>query len=131
LEDISVLLKRLEHIKKIEDETIRHFQDRFEYILYQIPESHHPEDKYIIHLYTNVLLVHLGFPLSKKGPRMLDEAHSMAKRIKKNISLSKIRHFFTSGTFSVESLFSLETFTVDFQEEGEQNFDQQGREKNH
>jgi hypothetical protein len=75
--------------------------------------------------------VHLGFPLSKKGPRTLDEAHSMAKRIKQNISLSKIRHFFTSGTFSVESLFSLETFTVDFQEEGEQNFDQQGREKNH
>jgi hypothetical protein len=125
LEDISVLLKILKHIKKTEDETVRHFQDRFEDILYQTPESHCPEDKYIIHLYTNVLLVHLGFLLSKKGPRTLDEAHSMAKRIKKNISLSEIRHFFTSSTLSVESLVSLETFTFDFQEEGEKNFDQQ------
>jgi hypothetical protein len=33
LEDISVLLKRLEHIKQTEDETVRHFQDRFEDIL--------------------------------------------------------------------------------------------------
>jgi branched-subunit amino acid permease len=98
-------------------------------ILYQILESHRPEEKCIIHLYTNVLLVHLGLSISI--PRMLDEAHNMAKRIKKNISLSKIRRFFTSCTFSVESLFSLETFTIDFQEEGEQNFDQQGREKNH
>jgi hypothetical protein len=125
LEDISVLLKRLEHIKQTKDENAKHFQDRFEDILYPIPESHHPEDKYIIHLYTNVLLVHLGFPLIKKGPRTLDEAHSMAKIIKKNISLSEIRHFFTSGTLSVESLVSLETFTIDFQEEGEQHFDQQ------
>jgi hypothetical protein len=125
LEDISVLLKRLEHIKQTENETVRHFQDRFEGILYQIPESHHPEDKYIIHLYTNALLVHLGFPLSKKGPRTLNEAHNMATRIEQNISLSEVRHLFTSGTLSVESLVSLETFTVDFQKEGEQTIDQQ------
>jgi hypothetical protein len=29
LEDIPILLKRLEHINKIENETIREFQDRF------------------------------------------------------------------------------------------------------
>jgi hypothetical protein len=119
LEYISVLLKILEHINKTKDETIRHFQVMFEDILYQIPKSHHLEDKYIIHLYTNVLLVHLVFLLSKKGPRTLVEAHNMAKRIKKSISLFEIRHFFTSGTFSVENLVSLETFTVDFQEEVE------------
>jgi hypothetical protein len=124
LEDISVLLKRLEHIKQTEKETIRHFQDMFEGILYQIPEIHHPEDKYIIHLYTNALLVHLGFPLSKKGPRTLIESHIMATRIEKNISLSKVRHLFTSCTLSMEGLVSLETFTVDFQKEGEQTIDQ-------
>jgi hypothetical protein len=124
LEDISVLLKRLEHIKQIEDETIKDFQDRFEYILYQIPESHHPEEKYIVHLYTHALLVHLGFPLSKKGPRTLNEAHNMAARIEQNISLSEIRYLFTSGTLSMESLVALENFIVDFQEEGEQTIDQ-------
>jgi hypothetical protein len=34
LEDIPILLKRLEHIKQTENETVRHFQDRFEDILY-------------------------------------------------------------------------------------------------
>jgi hypothetical protein len=115
LEYISVIQKSLKHIKQTEDETVRHFQDRFEDILYQIPKIHRPEDKYILHLYTNALLVYLGFPLGKKGPRMLDEAHNMAKRIEQNISLSELRHLFTSDTLSVESLVSLETFTVDFQ----------------
>jgi hypothetical protein len=83
LEDIPILLKRLEHIKQTENETVRQFQDRFEDILYRIPESHHPEDKYIVHLYTNALLVHLGFPLSKKGPRTLDEAHTWPHKSRK------------------------------------------------
>jgi hypothetical protein len=124
LEDIPVLLKRLEHIKQTEDETVRDFQDRFEDILYQIPESHHPEEKYLVHLYTHALLVHLGFPLSKRSPRTLNEAHSMAARIEQNISLSEIRYLFTSGTLSMESLVALENFIVDFQEEGEQTMDQ-------
>jgi hypothetical protein len=60
--------------------------------------------------------VHLGFPLSKKGPRTLDEAHNMAKRIKENISsLSQVRHLFTPDTPNLERLVSLENFTVDFQ----------------
>jgi hypothetical protein len=95
LEDIQVLLKILKNIKKNENETIRDFQDRFEDILYQIPESHHPEEKYLVHLYTHAILVHLGYPLSKRSPRMLDEAHNMAPRIEKNISLSEIRYLFT------------------------------------
>jgi hypothetical protein len=43
----------------------------------------------------------------------------MAKDIKANISLSKERHLFTPYTLSLERLVSLETFTNDFQEEGE------------
>jgi hypothetical protein len=62
--------------------------------------------------------MHLGFPLSKRGPRTLHEAHSMAVRIEQNI-LSEIRYLFTSGTLSIESLVALENFIVDFQEEGE------------
>jgi hypothetical protein len=116
LKTISVLLKILKHIKKNDDETVRDFQDRFEDIIYQIPLSHHPEKKYIFYLYTHALLVHLGFPLSKRGPRTLNEAQNMAARIKKNISLSKIRYLFTSCTLSMEILVSLENFIVDFQE---------------
>jgi hypothetical protein len=90
LEDISVLLKILEHIKKIEDETVRDFQDSFEDMLYQILEIHHPEEKYRVHLYTHEILVHTGFPLSKRGPRTLNESHSMAARIEQYIFLSEI-----------------------------------------
>jgi hypothetical protein len=48
----------------------------------------------------------------------------MATKIEQNISLSEIQYLFTSGTLSRESLFALENFIVDFQEEGEQTIDQ-------
>jgi hypothetical protein len=62
LKDIPVLLEKLEHIKHAEDEIVRDFQDRFENMLYQVPKSHHPEEKYLVHLFTRALL---GFPLDK------------------------------------------------------------------
>jgi hypothetical protein len=120
LGDISVLLKIFEHIKQAENETLFDFQSRFEGTLCQIPRSHHPEDKYIVHLYTHAILAHLGLPLSKRGPRMLNEAYDMATGIERNISLSRIKDLFTLGTLSMESLFSHENFVDDFQEEGEQ-----------
>jgi hypothetical protein len=116
-------------MKQAEDETARDFQDRFENMLYQIPESHHPEEKYLLHLYTHALLVHLGFPLSKRSPSTLNEAYNMAARIEQNISLSEIRYLRSEGTLSMESLFSLENFIIDFQEEGEQTIDQHGTAK--
>jgi hypothetical protein len=85
LEDIQTLLKRLEYVKQTENETVRDFQDRFEDLLYQIPRNHHPEDKYLVYLYTNALLVHLGFLLSKKRPKTLYEAYNMAVQIEENI----------------------------------------------
>jgi hypothetical protein len=66
-----MLLKILEYIKQTENETVREFQDRFENLLWKIPRSHHLEDKYPAYLYTNALLVNLGFLLSKKGPKIL------------------------------------------------------------
>jgi hypothetical protein len=96
LGDTSVLLTRFKHIKQYENETLFDFQSRFEGTLCQIPRSHCPEDKYIVHLYTHVILTHLRFPLGKKGPRTLDEAYDMATGIERNISLSGIKDLFTS-----------------------------------
>jgi hypothetical protein len=81
LEDIQILLKGLEYIRQIEDETVRDFEVRFQMLLYQIPRSHYLEDKYLVYLYTNSLLVHLGFLLDKKGPKTLKEAYNMAIKI--------------------------------------------------
>jgi hypothetical protein len=97
------------------------FHDRFENFLYQIPRSHHPGDKYLIYLYTNALLVHLGFLLNKKGTKTIDDAYYMTRKIEENISLSKRKHIFsletkiddpkgTPDTFSLEQLLSLDIF---------------------
>jgi hypothetical protein len=126
LEDIPTLLKELEHIKQAEDETVGDFQDRFENMLYQIPESHHPEERYLVHLFTRALLGYLSFPLDKRTPRTLDEAYYMAAVIEEKISSLEIRCLFTSSTLNGESLFTLENFIIDFQEEGEQTTDRQG-----
>jgi hypothetical protein len=136
LKDIQRLLKRIEYVKKTENEAVRDFEVRFEGLLYQIPRSHHLGDKYLVYLYTNALLVHLGFLLNKKGPKTIYDAYYMARQIEENISLSKGKHIFSLGTkvddpkgtpntLSLERLFTLETFNVNFQEEGEQIIDQQ------
>jgi hypothetical protein len=126
LEDISVLLKNVEHIRQYENETLWNFQSRFESTLYHIPEGHRPKNKYVLHLYTHALLAHLGFPLSKRSPSTLDEAYGMAKEIEQNISLSGINDLFTSGNFNMGSLFSSENFIDNIQEEGEETIIQRG-----
>ena len=78
----------------------------------------------------------LGFLLSKKGPRTIQEAYHMAIQIKENISLFKGEHLFTPeikvddpkdtlDTLSLERLASLEIFVNEFQERWEQVVDQQ------
>jgi hypothetical protein len=64
IEDICMLIKRLKYMKQTENETVKEFHTRFENLLHQIPRSHHAEDRYLAHLYTNALLVHLGFLLN-------------------------------------------------------------------
>jgi hypothetical protein len=78
MEDIQSLLKGLESIKQTEPEIFRVFGARFHKFLYQIPESHHPKDKYLVYLYTNGLQGHLSFLPNKKNPKTLVEAHNMA-----------------------------------------------------
>jgi hypothetical protein len=65
----TFLKKRLEYVKQTKNESIQEFHNRFENLLWQIPKIHRPEDKYLAYLYTNAFLVHLGFLLSKKGPK--------------------------------------------------------------
>ena len=125
-EDIPILQKKFEDIKQNENETLFNFQSRFEGTLHQIPATHRPGEEYVVHLYTHAILAHLGLPLSKRGPRTLNESYDMATGIERNISLSGIKDLFTSGTLSMESLFSHENFVDDFQEEGEQTIIQQG-----
>jgi hypothetical protein len=125
-EDIPVLLEELKHIRQAEDETVRDFQIRFENMLYQIPESHHPEERYLVHLFTRALLGYLSFPLDKITPRMLDEAYYMAAVIEEKISSFDIGCLFTLSTLNGESLFTLESFIIDLQEEGEQTTDRRG-----
>jgi hypothetical protein len=98
IEDICVLIKRLEYMKQTGNETVKEFHTRSENLLHQIPRIHHPEDRYPAYLYTNALLVHLGFLLNKKRPKSIQEACDIATQIKENISLFKKEHLFTLET---------------------------------
>jgi hypothetical protein len=118
--DIPILLQNFQDIKQRENETLFDFQSRFEDTLYQIPDSHRPGRKYVVHHYTHAILAHLGVPLRKRAPKTLDEAYGMAKEIKNNIFSSGINDLFTSGTLTMESLYSHEDLVDDFQEEGKQ-----------
>ena len=135
LEYIHVLIKILEYMKQTKNETVKEFHTRFENLVQQIPRSHCPEDMYLAYLYTNALLVHLGFLLSKKGPRTIQEAYHMAIQIEANISLFKQEHLFTPETkvddpkdtpdaLILEILVSLEKFVSKFEEIREQFIDQ-------
>jgi hypothetical protein len=66
----------------------------------------------------------LNFLLNKKNPKTLAEAHNMAIRIEKNLSLSRTNDH-TMDTLNLIKLVSLETFAEDPQERREQVFDQQ------
>jgi hypothetical protein len=119
-EDIPILLKNFQDIKQRENETLFDFQSRFEDTLYQILNSHRPGRKYVVHHYTHAILAHLGVPLRKRAPKTLDEAYGMAKEIKNNIFSSGINDLCTSGTLTMESLYSHKDLVDDFQEEGKQ-----------
>jgi hypothetical protein len=119
-EDIPVLLKTFEDIKQGENETLFNFQNRFEGTLYHIPESHRPEIEYVVHHYTHAIWPHLGLPLRKRAPKTLDEAYGMAKEIKNNIFSSGINDLFTSGTLTMESLYTHENIVDNFRKEGKQ-----------
>jgi hypothetical protein len=121
IEDIQSLLKELEGIRQTESEIVKAFGFRFERLLYQIPQSHRPEEKYFVYLYTNGLQGHLSFLLSKKNPKTLAEAHNMAIRIEKNLSLTRTN---AMDILSLIKLVSHGNYVEDTQERGEQVFNQ-------
>jgi hypothetical protein len=122
IEDIQSLLKKLEGIRQTESEIVRAFGVRFERLLYQIPQGHRPEEKYLVYLYTNGLQGHLSFLLNKKKPKTLPEAHDMAIQIEKSLSLTRTN---AMDALSLMKLVSHETFVEDTQERREQVFNQQ------
>jgi hypothetical protein len=120
-EAMQSLLRELEGIRQAESEVVKAFGFRFERYLYQIPQSHRPEEKYLVYIYTNGLQGHLSFLLSKKNPKTLAEAHNMAIQIEKNLSLTKANAMDILGLIK---LVSHENFE-DTQEKEEQIIDQQ------
>jgi hypothetical protein len=117
-------IRRTQAHKTTEDETVREFYIRFENMLYQIPESHYLEERFLVHLFTRAFLGYLSSPLDKITPRTLVEAYYMAAMIEENICSFDIGWIFTLSTLNGESLFTLESFIIDLQEEGEQTTDQ-------
>jgi hypothetical protein len=121
IEVIQSLLKELEGIRQAESEIAKVFGFKFERLLCQIPQSHRPEERYLVYLYANGLQGHLSFLLSKKNPKTLSEAHNMAIQIEKNLSLTRAN---AMDILSLIKLVSHENFE-DTQEKGEQIVDQQ------
>jgi hypothetical protein len=66
-----------------------------------------------MYLYTNALLVHLGFLLNKKGPKTINDAYYMAMQIEENISLSKRKHIFSLGTKVYDPKGTPDTLTLE------------------
>jgi hypothetical protein len=124
LEDVQSLLKKLEGIKQTNFENVKVFWFKFQKLFYQIPESHRPEGKYLVYLFTNGLQGHLSFLLNKKNPKTLAEAHNMAIQIERNLLSSGINAF-TMDALSLMKLVSHETFVEDTRERREQVFSQQ------
>jgi hypothetical protein len=122
IEAIQSLLKELEGTRQTESEIVKVFGFRFERLLCQIPQSHRPEEKYLVYLYTNGLQGHLSFLLSKKNPKTLAGAHNMAIQIEKNLSLTRTN---AMDILSLIKLVSHGNFVEDTQERGEQVSNQQ------
>jgi hypothetical protein len=120
IEDIQPLLRELEGIRQTESETVKAFGSRFERLLYQIPQSHRPEEKYLAYLYTNGLQGPLSFFLSKKKPKTLAQAHRIAIRIEENLSLTRAN---ATDILSLTKLVSHANFVENTQEKivGQQN----------
>jgi hypothetical protein len=118
-EAIQSLLKELEGIRQAESEIVKVFGFKFEQLLCQIPQSHRPEERYLVYIYTNGLQGHLSFLLSKKNPKTLSKAHNMAIQIEKNLSLTR------ANAMDILSLIKLVSHE-DFEDtQGEQVVDQQ------
>jgi hypothetical protein len=124
MEDIQSLLEELEGIKQAESENVRDYSTRFRETLHQFPPSHHPEDKYLVYLYTKGFQAHLSFLLDKRKPKTIPQAHKMAMEIERSLSMTKTD---AMDTLSMMKLVSHKDFVEDTQEKGKQIVDQQNK----
>jgi len=85
----NMLLQRLMHIKKVENEAVREFHTRFQKLSRQLPTTHRPGPKFLIFLYVRAFSGQSKFMLDKKSPRSIQEAYDMATEVEANISSSK------------------------------------------
>jgi hypothetical protein len=122
MDDIQSLLEELEGIKQAESEIVRAYSNRFRDALCQFPPSRHPEDKYLVYLYTKGLQAHLSFLVNKRKPKTVPEAHKMAMEIERSLFMTKTD---AMDTLSMMKLVSQKDFVEDTQEKGEQIVDQQ------
>jgi hypothetical protein len=124
MEDIQSLLEELEGIKQAESESISDYAARFRETLHQFPPSHHPEDKYLVYLYTKGFQPHLSFLLDKRKPKTIPQAHKMALEIEKSLFMTKTD---AMDALSMMKLVSHKDFVEGTQEKGKQIVDQQNK----
>jgi hypothetical protein len=135
-ENPSILLDRLNYIKKNENETVREFHTRFQKLSQQLPRTYRPGPQFLLFLYIRAFSRQSGFLLDKKGPRSIQESYDMATEVKANISSSKEEYSFvpevkiddpkdTPDILSLERIASLETFVKEFPKRWEQVINQQ------
>jgi hypothetical protein len=130
-----MLLQRLMHIKKDENEVIKDFHAKFKRMSQQLHRIHCPISEFLLVIYIRAFSGQSNFFLDKRSPRKIQEAYDMATEVEANISSSKVEHFFvpqvkiddpkdTPETLSLERITSLE-----ISENWEQDIDPQEAEE--
>jgi hypothetical protein len=114
-----MLLQRLMHIKKVENEVVKDFHANFNRMSQKIPRIHRPVSKFLRVIYIREFLEQSNFFLDKRNPTTIQEDYDMATKVEDNILSSKVEFFFapqvkiddpkdTPETLSLERITSLE-----------------------
>jgi molybdopterin-guanine dinucleotide biosynthesis protein A len=129
-----VLLKKLNHINKNENDIVREFHTRFQKLSQQIPRTYRPRPQFLIFLYIRAFSRQSKLMLDKKGPRSIQEAYDMATEVEANISSSKEEQSFVPEVNIDEpkdtpdilkKIHFLETFVEEFLKRLEQGINKQ------
>jgi hypothetical protein len=70
-EDPKMFLTRLNNIKKVKNEIVSEFHDKFERLIQQIPASHHPSNNFLLFLYTKSFTRQMGFIIRDKDSKII------------------------------------------------------------
>jgi uncharacterized protein YktB (UPF0637 family) len=78
IQDINMLINKLNNIKKSENETVKEFHDRFRGLVQQILASYHLSHNFLLFLYTKSFTGQIGFPIIDKSPITIQEVYDMS-----------------------------------------------------